>query len=102
MADRIRLLLGRRLLELEARRSEADRAAQLETKHPRREDAESLRRRAVEDFGQEPAGRAEETPEGIHLPLDPREQTILSRQWDLDPPALAGMTPLKPGGRKPG
>ncbi len=75
---RIRLAIARRELELKLERAGDRAAGRLASPHPVPEDAEAKRQRAAERHGMAPPPARAEAPASIDLPLDPREQTILS------------------------
>jgi len=75
---RIRLALARRELSLKLERPEGDRATQLLTSHPEPDDAEAKRQRVAESHGMVPPPQRGEAPATIDLPLERREQTVLS------------------------
>jgi hypothetical protein len=99
---RIRLLLARRELELKLERGEDGRGAQLLTPHPEADDAEAKRQRVAERHGMAPPPTRGETPATIDIPLDTREQTVLSYRLDAQQRATlaGGVAPPPNRGRK--
>jgi len=104
MSDRIRLALARRELALKLERSEGERAAHLSTPHPEPSDAEAKRRRVAESHGMAPPPQRGEAPATIDIPLDTREQTVLSYLLPLSEREALNGAPSPPinGGRKRG